>query len=327
MSHLEGVSSKESTSQQPSGLDSNRSQLRPTLDDVSHCIDIRTWCALIISADDVAGPADKTHTDTEPHYTSLSIVPSVLWRCWLGGRKGIRPVKTEWWGAGTVICLEQGADLHMVQLMPLPLTVSCFSKIQIGFTFLVLAHPGSLGQRAVKRVCVCLLNSDLTSSKFQVCQLLLKTLQTVLPRNTEITYKSVTVTESIILCPPTGRLTAHHKTIRLFPRADKQTGTESNARLFLETSLSSCSWWWRHSYRKAPKRMNGWSWRKNLWSSGLTYSHLMRRRDYYLFIIYFTTVAMLRPRLGDFRVLLLFRKCHSRCRFQPYECVIIHFVE
>ena len=42
-----------------------------------------------------------------------------------------------------VICLEQGADLHIAQLMPLPLTVSCFSKIQIGFTFLVPAHPGS----------------------------------------------------------------------------------------------------------------------------------------------------------------------------------------
>ena len=54
-----------------------------------------------------------------------------------------------------VICLEQGADLHMAQLMPLLLTVSCFSKIQIGFTFLVLAHPGSPGKRAVKRVCVC----------------------------------------------------------------------------------------------------------------------------------------------------------------------------
>ena len=54
-----------------------------------------------------------------------------------------------------VICLERGADLHMAQLMQLPLTVSCFSKIQIGFAFLVLAHPGSPGQRAVKRVCVC----------------------------------------------------------------------------------------------------------------------------------------------------------------------------
>jgi len=45
--------------------------------------------------------------------------------------------------------------LHMAQLMPLPLTVSCFSKIHIGFTFLVPADPGSPGQRAVKRVCVC----------------------------------------------------------------------------------------------------------------------------------------------------------------------------
>ena len=54
-----------------------------------------------------------------------------------------------------VICLERGADLHTAQLMPLPLTVSCFSKIQIGFTFLVPAHPGSPGKTAVKRVCVC----------------------------------------------------------------------------------------------------------------------------------------------------------------------------
>ena len=54
-----------------------------------------------------------------------------------------------------VICLERGADLHMAQLMPLPCTVSCFSKMQIGFTFLVPAHPGSLGQRAIKQVCVC----------------------------------------------------------------------------------------------------------------------------------------------------------------------------
>jgi len=53
-----------------------------------------------------------------------------------------------------VVCLEQGADLHMAQLMPLPLTVSCFSKIQTGFTFRVLTHLGSPGQRAVKRVCV-----------------------------------------------------------------------------------------------------------------------------------------------------------------------------
>ena len=63
--------------------------------------------------------------------------------------------KLEWWGTGMVICLERDADLHMAQLMPLPLTDSCFSKIQIGFTFLVPAHPGSPGKRAVKRECVC----------------------------------------------------------------------------------------------------------------------------------------------------------------------------
>ena len=54
-----------------------------------------------------------------------------------------------------VICLERGADLHTFQLMPLPLTVSCFTKIQIGFAFLVPAHLGSPGKKAVKRVCVC----------------------------------------------------------------------------------------------------------------------------------------------------------------------------
>ena len=82
--------------------------------------------------------------------------PSVLWCCWLGSRKGIRPAKTKWWDDGVVICLERGAHLHMAQLMLLPLTVSCFSKIHIGFTFQVLAHPGGgPGKRAVKRECVC----------------------------------------------------------------------------------------------------------------------------------------------------------------------------
>jgi len=74
----------------------------------------------------------------------------------LVGRQEGHPAckKTEWWGAGMVICLERVADLHMAKLMPLPLTVSCFSKIQIGFNFLVPAHLGSPGKRAVKRVCV-----------------------------------------------------------------------------------------------------------------------------------------------------------------------------
>jgi len=70
----------------------------------------------------------------------------------------MRPVKTEWLGAGMVICLKRGAELHMAQLMPLPLTVSCLGKIQTGFTFLLLADTGSPGQRAVKRVCVRVCN-------------------------------------------------------------------------------------------------------------------------------------------------------------------------
>ena len=68
-----------------------------------------------------------------------------------------------------VICLERDADLHMAHLMPLPLTVSCSSKIQIGFTFLVPAHPGS--QRVVKQVCVCVVvklknRTENTTSRF-----------------------------------------------------------------------------------------------------------------------------------------------------------------
>ena len=52
----------------------------------------------------------------------------------------------------------------------LPLTVCCFSKIQIGFTFLVLAHPGSPRRKAVKRVCVCVYGDsvDNTVENFSV---------------------------------------------------------------------------------------------------------------------------------------------------------------
>ena len=75
------------------------------------------------------------HVAYDSHYVKLDFVP----HCFIG----------------VVICLERGADLHMAQWIPLPLTISCFSKIQIGFTFLVPAHPGSPGQRAIKWVCVC----------------------------------------------------------------------------------------------------------------------------------------------------------------------------
>jgi len=53
-----------------------------------------------------------------------------------------------------VICLERRADLHTAQLMLLPLTVSCFNKIQIGFTFLVPAHLVVLAKEPLNG-CVC----------------------------------------------------------------------------------------------------------------------------------------------------------------------------
>ena len=92
----------------------------------------------------------------------------------LVGRQEAYPAckKFEWWGAGVVICLERDADLHIAQLMPLPLTVSCFSKVEIGFTLLVPAHPGSPGKRAVKRVCVCVAPKNFHSRE-RALQLLL----------------------------------------------------------------------------------------------------------------------------------------------------------
>ena len=81
-------------------------------------------------------------------------VPSVPWPCWFCSRKGIRPVKNWvvrcWHGYLSGL----SAELHRAQLMPLPLTVSCFSKIQIGFTFLVPAYPGNPGKGPLNG-CVC----------------------------------------------------------------------------------------------------------------------------------------------------------------------------
>jgi len=57
---------------------------------------------------------------------------------------------------GVLAWLSVWSEVQTCILMSLPLTVSCFSKIQIGFTFLVLAHLGSTRKRAVKRLCVCM---------------------------------------------------------------------------------------------------------------------------------------------------------------------------
>jgi len=89
-------------------------------------------------------------------------LPSVLWHCWLGGRKGIRPVKN--WVVGCWCgCLGWGADLHIVQHMPLPLTISCSSKSRLALTFLVLPFwylltrvvPDIFQKSSKTVVCVC----------------------------------------------------------------------------------------------------------------------------------------------------------------------------
>ena len=82
----------------------------------------KTWC----------------HVDTDLQQFLINRLMRICLQCfdtvgWAAGRaSGLQ--KTEWWGAGVVICLERGADLHTAQLMPLPLTVCCFSNTQIGFT-------------------------------------------------------------------------------------------------------------------------------------------------------------------------------------------------
>ena len=85
----------------------------------------------------------------------------------VGWQEGIQRVKS--WVVGCRHGCLSGARWRLAYgpLMPLPLTVSCFSKNQIGFTFLVPAHPGSPRQRAIKRVCVYCRNINCTSSNFQ----------------------------------------------------------------------------------------------------------------------------------------------------------------
>ena len=100
--------------------------------------------------------------DTGVQFPDWDPIPSVLWRCWLGGRKGIWPVKN--WVVG---CwrgyLGWGADLHIAQQMPLPLTISCSSKSRLVLTFLFLPFwylltqvvPDKLQKSSKMVVCVC----------------------------------------------------------------------------------------------------------------------------------------------------------------------------
>ena len=106
-----------------------------------------------------------------------------------------------------VVCLEQGADLHLARLMPLPLTVFCFSKIQIGSTFLVPAHLGSPGKRAVKRMCVCV--CAITCNIFLCIARLLMTTTTINIKNCSLSTV-LTATDRKQQKSLKGDITHHH---------------------------------------------------------------------------------------------------------------------
>jgi len=105
-----------------------------------------TWLPKILCSDWWRGMAHI------PPYTLQYSRASVLLHCWLGGRKSIQPVKswvmTCWYGyLFGVKC----TVLHVVQLMPLSPIISCFIKIQNGFSFLVPACPGCPGKEAANQ--------------------------------------------------------------------------------------------------------------------------------------------------------------------------------
>jgi len=79
---------------------------------------------------------------------------SVLWHCWLGGRKGILPVKKLWWGSEFWHAYLLGARCRYAHGPDDATAIYCLllQQIQIRFTFLVLAHLGSSRQSAIKWV-------------------------------------------------------------------------------------------------------------------------------------------------------------------------------
>jgi len=106
---------------------------------------IRIITALTVLAHNVTQENKKIH-----YHTTL---PSVLWHCWLGGRKGIRPVKNmgQWWRLALVVWMEWrpvGGSVFLPLLIS-PCTIKSRSSL------LAPAHPGGPGKRAIQRVCVC----------------------------------------------------------------------------------------------------------------------------------------------------------------------------
>ena len=113
-------------------------------------------------------PDRQKHSWFDMFLGMMTFLKDILWCCWLGGRKGIQPVKN--WVVGCWRgCLGWGADLHAYSPVDatasLPLTVSCSSKSWLVLTFLFYlsgtCSPGwsrTYSRRAVKRLCVCVCN-------------------------------------------------------------------------------------------------------------------------------------------------------------------------
>jgi len=128
-------------------------------------------------------------------YIFLVTVSPVLWCCWLGGRKGIRPVKN--WVVGCWHGYLSGVRCRLAY-GPADATVSCFSTIQIGFTFLVPAHLGSPRQR-VKRVCVYtkLLSVDFSLHVPRITSFIFESVTDIM---TDLANRECLMTEQIVLC-------------------------------------------------------------------------------------------------------------------------------
>ena len=95
--------------------------------------------------------SNHCHNDSHKSYTRTVLYGLSASMLVVGRQEGhLACKKTGWWGCWYGYGVRCS---HMAQLMPLPLTVSCSSKIQIGFTFVIQADPGSPGKRAVKCMC------------------------------------------------------------------------------------------------------------------------------------------------------------------------------
>ena len=131
----------------------------------------------------------------------------------------------------------------MAQLMPLPLTVSCFDKIQIGFAFLVPAHSDSPGKRAVKRVCVCeagFVDTLLTLLRYFPLYCNTLSLLNICFGCVSLEYKVLTTTEPSFVQPPHGTRSSSVFTLACQPTSSSLCITDIPSSLFHLGTVMCC---------------------------------------------------------------------------------------